>query len=231
MIASLLSLLLLAPSAFAEKPKKKLGVFSIHSEDYALKRKDGVVEEWTGKVYYHEYERDVWSDWAEHRKDDDLWTLRGHDRAIWRLKDKTTLEAKGHEARHDSEREAGTLRPLPGRRLEFFRQRPEFLEPDRGEAERLGWDMRVHRMTLEGAVKTWGPSGETWSDRADFDTERRRLDLSGGRPVLAAGASDWDGAVQADRVSAADNPRVVTADGKVRGWIVFRDRPEKLKGF
>ncbi|MBI5201006.1 MAG: hypothetical protein HY925_05425 [Elusimicrobia bacterium] len=232
MIAPLFAIALaLAPSAFAEtKSKTKLGVFAIHSDDYALIRKGGVIEQWTGKVYYHEYERDVWADWAEHRKDDDRWTLRGRVRAVWRLQDKTVLEAKGHEVLQDGERETGSLKPLPGRRLEFQRQRPEREAPERGEAEKLSWDMKANRMTLEGRVRTWGPSGTSWSDRAVYDTTRRKLDLSGSRPVLVSGAKDWNGAVQADRVIAADNPREVIADGKVRGWVIFADRPDKLKG-
>lgn len=226
--AVLACLLGVAPAA-AQPPRKKLAGLAVHSKDYALKRKDGVIEEWTGDVYYHQFDRDVWADWAERRHDGDKWRLRGDLRALWRMEDKTVLEAKGHEAKHDGERDAGELRPVPGGLLHFSRQRPELPEPDRGVARRLDWDMRLNRMVLDGDVRTWGPSGRSWADRAVYDTEARRLELTGGRPVLVSGAKGWNGAVQADRVTATDRPRGITADGEVRGWVLFEDRPGLIK--
>ncbi|MBI4348010.1 MAG: hypothetical protein HY553_14230, partial [Elusimicrobia bacterium] len=210
-------------------PRQKLAGLAVHSKDYALKRKDGVIEEWTGDVYYHQLERDVWADWAERRHDGDRWHLRGRVRAVWRMRDRTVLEASGHEARHDGERDTGHMLPLPGSLLQFSRKHADIPEPDRGVARRLDWDMRANRMVLDGDVRTWGPSGKSWADRAAYDVEGRRLELTGGRPVLVSGATDWNGAVQADRVSAADRPRGITADGKVRGWVLFEDRPARMK--
>ena len=38
----------------------------------------------------------------------------------------------------------------------------------------------------------------------------------------------WNGAVQADAVSAMGHPREITAEGGVRGWVVFEKKPAKL---
>lgn len=231
-----LALLLLLASPAAAQPRgaaparRKLAGLVVRSHDWAVHRGTDTVEVWTGDVSYRHQGREIYADRAERRHSTDRWLARGHVRAVWRLADKTVLRALGEEARHSGDADTGSLKPAPGAKLQFQREAPELAEPDRGEARRMDWDLRGHRISLEGEVRIWGPSGRAWADRARYDTESRRLSLDGGRPVLASGAKDWDGAVQADRVEAADHPRRIVADGQVRGWVIFRDRPEKFRG-
>lgn len=236
---SLLAVLavLAGAGAFAqEPPRKKLAGLVVRSEDYAIRRGQDVVEEWTGKVSYRHQGREFYSDWAERRHSDDRFHARGRVRGVWKFKDGTVIEAAGEDAVHDGKKNAGRLTPGAGKLLAFERRAPGLPEPDRGESREMTWDVPAGKLRLEGDVRTWGPSGRSWSDRAEYDLGSKTLALSGSRPVLVSGAAalradreDWNGAVQAERIEASDRPRRVEAQGRVKGWIVFEDRPAKLK--
>ena len=67
------------------------------------------------------------------------------------------------------------------------------------------------------------------SDRADYEQiPDRRVTLTGGRPVLRQidvenGSS---GALKADRIVALASSRRVEAEGRVKGWMVFKEEQE-----
>ena len=236
-----------APSSAA--PRHKLAGLVVRSKDWAVHRGTDTVEEWTGDVSYHKPGRDIYSDWAERRHSSERWHAKGHVRAVWHSDDGSVSEARGEEARYDGEDDTGTLVPKPGLFLDFERRSPDQTEPDRARGRKLDWDWKAHRSTLRGDVYAWGPRGEAWSDSAVYYGKEKRVDLIGRRPALtydntldcrqrraeqeedggkARPCKHWNGAVQADVVSALDHPREITAAGGVRGWIVFEDKPAKL---
>ncbi|MDE2141686.1 MAG: hypothetical protein KGJ84_04670 [Elusimicrobia bacterium] len=70
----------------------------------------------------------------------------------------------------------------------------------------------------------WGPRAEFWADRARYEEDRgQRLTLTGGQAALRKRDDDWSTALKADRFVATNSPRRVVADGKVRGWLQFKD--------
>lgn len=242
------ALLFAASGARAEEPaRRKLAGLVVRSDDYAIRRGDEVVEEWTGNVVYRRQGQELSSDRAERRHARDQWRARGRVRGSWKFKDGSGLKAQGEEATHDGERNAGTLRPQPGRLLSFELQSKGQSEPDRGEAGELSWDLPADAFRLSGDVRTWGPSGRVWAERAVYDRSKSSLVLAGNRPVLVSGSAalrekttgkprprvesrkdgaaaerrDWNGAVQADRIEAVENPRRILAKGAVKGWVVF----------
>lgn len=223
---TLLALLVLqTPAAQAQVDRKKLAGSVVRSEEWVVHRGADTIEEWTNKVSYRNQGREFQADWAERRHTEERWRARGNIRTSWTLADGTVLKARGNEARHEGVGNTGLMKPLSGRMLEFERKLPTEVEPDRGESRELSWDLAKHRILMKGDVRTWGPSGRSWSQQADYDTEKRTLLLTGQRPVLVSGAKDWNGAVQAEIIEANDRPGRVAAQGKVRGWIVFEDGP------
>lgn len=240
--------LLAAVSAGAEEPaRRKLAGLVVRSDDYAIRRGDEVVEEWTGNVLYRRQGQELASDRAERRHARDQWRARGRVRGSWKFKDGSSLKALGEEATHDGVKNSGTLKPQAGRLLSFELQAAGQPEPDLGEARELSWDLPADAFRLDGEVRLWGPSGRVWAERAAYDRSQRSLVLSGNRPVLVSGSAalrektapkpkprvetredgsadegrDWNGAVQADRIEAVENPRRVLAKGAVKGWVLF----------
>jgi hypothetical protein len=70
----------------------------------------------------------------------------------------------------------------------------------------------------------WGPRAEFWADTARYEElPDRRLTLTGGQAALRKRDDDWSTALKADRIVATGSPRRVTASGKVRGWLQFRN--------
>ena len=210
--------------------RRKLAGLVVRSKDWTVHRGADTVEEWNGDVSYKQRGREVYADWAERRHARDLWRARGRVRMVWKMEDGTILEARGHEAQHDGVAETGWMRPSDGSMIELERRLPALPEPDRGVADRLSWEGKRELARMEGHVRTWGPSGHSWSDNADYSTTHRRLTLTGGRPVLVSGANDWNGAVQADVVIATDKPQRIEGKGRARGWLIFEDRPKAMKG-
>jgi hypothetical protein len=96
--------------------------------------------------------------------------------------------------------------------------------PDRGEGDHLTWH-GDQSAVLSGRARVWGPRLEAWADAARYDRTARELSLEGGRPVLRKVDPDggWTTALKADRITAYDDVRRVSATGGVKGWIIFRD--------
>ncbi|MFI5347320.1 MAG: hypothetical protein ACHQ51_13180 [Elusimicrobiota bacterium] len=70
----------------------------------------------------------------------------------------------------------------------------------------------------------WGPRVEFWADRARYEElPDRRLTLDGGQAALRKRDDDWSTALKADHFVATGYPRRITAQGKVRGWLQFKD--------
>ena len=88
----------------------------------------------------------------------------------------------------------------------------------------------------------WGARYDFWADEADYaQVPDRLLVLSGGRPVLHKIDGDQSSAIKADQILAFGGSRRITAVGKVKGWMVFKEvkgrsdkkakqkKPEKTK--
>ena len=76
----------------------------------------------------------------------------------------------------------------------------------------------------------WGPRLDFWADKADYtESPDRRATLTGGRPVLRKLDEESSVALKADRIVAIASTRRVEADGKVRGWLVFKDEKKDKK--
>jgi len=70
----------------------------------------------------------------------------------------------------------------------------------------------------------WGARYDFWADEADYaQIPDRRVTLTGGRPVLRKIEEDSSLALKADRIVAVASTRRVEADGRVKGWLTFKD--------
>ena len=69
---------------------------------------------------------------------------------------------------------------------------------------------------------------ELAADEALYEKGEGRLTLNGGRPVLRKVEGEWTTALKADQVVATESPRRIEAHGRVKGWMIFKDRA-KLK--
>ena len=93
---------------------------------------------------------------------------------------------------------------------------------DGAREESKFWD--AESAAYAARVCPWGPRSEFWADTAHYEeSSERRLVLEGGQAVLSKRADDWSTALKADRFIATDSPRRVLAQGKVRGWLQFKD--------
>ena len=75
----------------------------------------------------------------------------------------------------------------------------------------------------------WGARDDFQADRADYEQiPDRRVTLTGGRPVLRQidVENQSSGALKADRIVAIASTRRVEAQGRVKGWLVFKDESE-----
>jgi hypothetical protein len=91
-----------------------------------------------------------------------------------------------------------------------------------GRDESKFWD--AESAAYSARACPWGPRSEFWADTAHYEeAPERRLVLEGGQAVLRKRDEDWSTALKADRFVATDSPRRVVAQGKVRGWLQFKD--------
>lgn len=220
-------LILAAPFVFGQASSPVAGGV-VSSKEWHVRRGVEKEEEFTGDVRYRFGPTLVLSDWALYKHEPQTWQLRGHVKVDHKLDSGGRIEAAGGKAFLDARSRCGWMTAED--RVAFTRT-PLEGGPDFGRAERLDWEDR-RRATLTGSVHIWGPRVETWSDRADYEAETSELRLTGGRPVLRkfAGWSeddDWSGAVKGDEVRAWQAQRRLSADGKVAGWLEFKD----IKGF
>ena len=221
----LLSLVLLAAPAAAQSTPVAGSV--VRSKEWVIRRGANKEEEFVGDVRYDSAGTRLTSDWALFSHADRSWRARGSVRLRRQTADGVVFEAAGEKAGHDEDSKRGFLDPAPGARVLFTRQPPDGLEPDRGESGRVTWNGE-NKVTLSAGAKVWGPRLELAADEALYEKADGRLTLNGGRPVLRKVEGEWTTALKADEVVATESPRRVEARGKVKGWMIFKDR-DKLK--
>lgn len=225
-----MSLLLPALLAFGAAPARAAAApvagSVVRSKEWVIRRGASREEEFIGDVRYESAGTRLTSDWALYKHADKTWRARGSVFLRRTTQDGTVYEAKGQTAGHDQTTQRGFLEPAAGGRVAFTRL-PPGLEPDRGESGRVSWNGEKS-VTLSGGAKVWGPRLELAADEAVYEKERGRLTLNGGRPVLRKVEGEWTSALKADRVVATDAPRRIEASGRVKGWLIFKDRA-KLK--
>jgi len=200
----------------------------VNSKEWKVRRAPEKEEEYIGDVSYRAGPTSLRADWALYRHAGDSWQARGRVRLEQRLSSGELVSAQGEEASFLPKTRRGSLTSREG--VGFLRRPPEG-EPDQGWAGRLDWEGQ-ERISLTGGVRLWGPRYQAWAKRADYQESgpAPSLTLSGGRPVLRKLAGEWLGAVKADRVTAFENPRRISAEGKARGWIQFPEAAA-LPGF
>lgn len=229
MTGPLLLLLLCAPAAASPAPAPASASVAgsvVRSKEWVIRRGASKEEEFIGDVRYQSAGTRLTSDWALYRHEDRVWQARGAVFVRRETSDGTVLEARGEKAGHDLETKRGYLDPAPGEAVSFTRTAPG-LEPDHGVAGRVTWSGES-RVTMSSGAKVWGPRLELASDEAVYEKAKGRLALKGGRPVLRKVEGEWTTALKADEVVATELPRRIEARGRVKGWMIFRDR-DKLK--
>ncbi len=200
----------------------------VRSKEWVIRRGVSKEEEFIGDVRYQSAGTRLTSDWALFKHADKSWQARGSVFLNRTAEDGTIFEARGEKAGHDETTMRGFLEPAPGGRVVFTRT-PPGVEPDHGESGRVSWNGE-RKVTLSAGAKVWGPRVELAADEAVYEKEAGRLTLNGGRPVLRKIEGEWTTALKADTVVATESPKRIEARGRVKGWMIFKDR-DKLKGF
>jgi hypothetical protein len=218
--------LLCSPAAAADSPPASVAGSVVRSKEWVIRRGDNKEEEFIGEVRYQSAGTRLTSDWALFKHADRSWQARGSVSVRRETKDGSVLEAHGDKAGHSEETMRGYLDPVPGERVRFTRGSPG-QEPDHGESGRVTWDGES-RVTMSAGAKVWGPRLELAAEQAVYEKAEGRLTLDGGRPVLRKVEGEWTTALKADQVVATESPRRIEAHGRVKGWMIFKDR-DKLK--
>jgi hypothetical protein len=219
-------LALLCVPASAESSATPVAGSVVRSKEWVIRRGANKEEEFIGDVRYASAGTRLTSDWALFRHVDRTWQARGAVTLRREASDGTVFEARGQKAGHEESSKNGFLEPAPGERVRFTRT-PAGLEPDHGESGRVAWNGES-RVTLSSGAKVWGPRLELASDEAVYEKTEGRLTLNGGRPVLRKVEGEWTTALKADEVVATESPKRIEAHGRVKGWMIFKDRA-KLK--
>lgn len=201
----------------------------VTSDEWVVRRSPVREDEFTGNVRYKAGPHRFESDWALFNHETELWKARGRIRLRRDFAEQGVLHAEGEESTFSQKTERGRLTGPKG--ATFRRETPE-LGADEGRAARLEWEGR-ERALLTGAVRTWGPRLESWSDSALYENAQRRLTLDGGRPVAlkreGLGDPDLRAAMQADRIVVRRDENGtdrLEGQGRARGWLVFPRRGE-----
>ena len=219
-------LAILCSPAAAESAATPVAGSIVRSKEWVIRRGVNKEEEFIGNVRYESAGTRLTSDWALFKHSDRTWQARGAVGLRRETVDGTVFEASGQKAGHDEESKRGFLEPAPGETVPFKRT-PPGLEPDHGEGGRVSWNGES-QVTLSSGAKVWGPRLELAADEAVYEKADGRLTLNGGRPVLRKIEGEWTTALKADEVVATEVPRRIEARGRVKGWMIFKDR-DKLK--
>lgn len=221
-------LALLAVPARAESAAPVAGSV-VRSKEWIVRRGKAREEEFVGDVRYESAGTRLSADWALYRHESKDWKAKGNVVLRKTLAGGDAIEARGAAARYDETSQNGSLEPAAGERVLFTRA-PAQGEPDRGEGGRLDW-VADREATLVGRARVWGPRLELWADSARYERPSRVLFLRGGRPVLRKVDEDggWTTALKADEIEAGDSPRRISARGKVKGWMIFKDEQKILE--
>lgn len=225
-MTALALLALLCVPAAAESAATPVAGSVVRSKEWVIRRGENKEEEFVGSVRYESAGTRLTSDWALFSHADRTWQARGAVGLRRETSDGTLFEARGEKAGHAEETKRGYLDPAPGGRVQFTRT-PPGLEADHGESGRVTWN-GDSKVTLSSGAKVWGPRLELAADEAVYEKTDGRLTLNGGRPVLRKVEGEWTTALKADEVVATESPRRIEAHGRVKGWMIFKDRA-KLK--
>lgn len=218
--------ILCAPVVAAESAATPVAGSIVRSKEWVIRRGANKEEEFIGNVRYESAGTRLTSDWALFKHADRTWQARGAVGLRRETLDGTVFEASGQRAGQDEVSKRGFLEPAPGETVPFKRT-PPGLEPDHGEGGRVSWNGES-QVTLSSGAKVWGPRLELAADEAVYEKADGRLTLNGGRPVLRKIEGEWTTALKADEVVATEVPRRIEARGRVKGWMIFKDR-DKLK--
>ncbi len=220
--SGLAQLLLCSSLVAAELPAAFVAGSVVRSEEFVIRRGVHREEEFIGKVRYESAGTRLTADWALFKNEDRAWQARGAVSVRRIASDGAMFEAHGEQAAHDDKSQDGFLNPAPGKRVLFSRT-PANLDADHGESGRIAWNAES-RLTFSGGVKVWGPRLELAAEEAVYEKTTGRLRLTGGRPVLRKVEAEWTSALKADEVVATETPQRVEARGRVKGWMIFKDR-------
>lgn len=217
-------LLLLAPLSFSQGSSPVAGGV-VSSKEWRVRRGADKEEEFIGDVRYRTGASVIRSDWALYKHAAQTWQLRGHVKVDRALDSGDTVESVGDKAFAEMLKKTGWMTAED--RVAVTRTPADGTEPDRARARRLEWEGKT-RGALIGEVHLWGPRLEGWADRADYDEPTGEILMTGGRPVTRkfagwAADDDWSGALKGDTVRAWQSKRTLAADGKVVGWLEFKD--------
>jgi lipopolysaccharide export system protein LptA len=201
----------------------------VRSKEWLVRRAPQREEEFIGDVSYHQGPNVLTADWALFRHVTQLWKARGHVKFVEALKSGDHVEVSGEDAEYDQKTKHGWLIGANGGPIAFKRSPAAGTSPDEGTAQRMDWEGR-ERAHLSGGVHAWGPRAELWGGEADYDATQGILTVSKDRPVLHVlqVPGDWTGAVQGTTLVVHQDPDRFQADGHTKGWIRFKDSPEKL---
>lgn len=217
--------LLCAPAA-AESAATPVAGSVVRSKEWIIRRGASKEEEFVGNVRYESAGTRLTSDWALFKHADRTWQAHGAVAIRRETTDGTLFEAHGAKAGHDESTNRGFLEPAAGERVLFTRT-PPGLEADHGQSGRVSWSGES-QVTLSAGTKVWGPRIELAADEAVYEKSSGRLTLNGGRPVLRKIEGEWTTALKADEIVATEAPQRIEARGRVKGWMIFKDR-NKLK--
>ncbi|MDE1976641.1 MAG: hypothetical protein KGL04_10835 [Elusimicrobia bacterium] len=221
--AAALLLLRAAPRAFAGVAEPVAGSM-VQSREWIVHRGPRESEEFKGDVRYHAGPSVLRADWALYEHDGKLWHLKGHVRARRTLDSGDVVTAEGDKALYDGISKKGWLTGEKG--VLLTRQPADGSAPDHASAQRLDWQGE-EQAELSGGVHSYGPRLETWSDQARSLAAGRETIFSGGRPVVRKLFGNWTGALKADEIKTFDDPRRMSADGGVVGWIELPRKPAR----
>jgi hypothetical protein len=96
------------------------------------------------------------------------------------------------------------------------------------EEEGRFWEAESAAFTARACP--WSARLDFWADKADYaELPDRRVTLTGGRPVLRKLEEESSVAIKGDRVVAFAFTRRIEAEGKVKGWLVFKEEKKRTK--
>jgi hypothetical protein len=218
-MTSLPLLILLAGPARAQSSPVPVAGSVVRSKEWVVRRGKSKEEEFIGDVRYDSAGARLAADWALYRHAQDDWRARGNIHARKEFADGDVVETGGETATYDQPTQKGTLEPVKGGRVSLLRT-TLLRAPDHGEGDHLWW-AGERAFALYGRARGWGPRGEFWAEKAEYElAPTRSLTLTGGRPLLHVHDDGADAALNADRIHDIESPRRADADGHVLGWIL-----------
>ncbi|MBI5883071.1 MAG: hypothetical protein HZB91_08205 [Elusimicrobia bacterium] len=243
-----------APAAGADS-RKPLAATFVSSKEWMMRRSPVKEEEFTGDVRYWTYSRFVRADWALYRHDDETWAARGNIRAEHTLpRGRGVCEVFGEKAVFDQKRRTGSLTgkkgyvdvvlSSPGGGKDFgragrlvweFDKNVSLLDGVRLWGDRVeAWADRADYDQVSGVMRLSGGRPVLHKKIGDWTAAIKADTIIALEPVPAApGAMTEPGYPRSgpfpqgskDAGRAETMPSHLLAEGAVRGWIDFKNKP------